>query len=108
MNNKEKTVKLINAILNKLYNDFNIKVIDVNGNCVKAIIKHEMDELERKLSIAMIFEVCDEIENVPFYGKILIPNTIRVVDLNTVYTFRDECKFTDEDLGSILNNPIFN
>lgn len=106
--NKEKTVRLINAILQKQCPDFNVEVTDMINSCVIASIKNEMDEFERKLSLAMIFEVCDNIRAVPLYGRILIPKSINVIDLNNDFTFREDVKVTDEEIEKILNDPILN
>lgn len=115
MENKDNTIKLINAILNKVWSnkfdeDCGIWVTDINSDSLSITWEYGNDEWIEKagdLAILELFDICDDIRSTPFYGSMILPNKIEKIETPIQYVYREDYTVTKEMLEEVLNDPIF-
>lgn len=111
MDNKEKAIKLINAIFAKVWNHkyptlTPMEVTELSGR-VLTVDYTKVTEMDKDLAAMELFGICDDIHSTAFFGVLLIPDRIDAIETPTGYLFRSDYEVTDEMIEKVLNDPIF-
>lgn len=111
MNNKEKAIKLINAIFSKVWKrkmhaDAPMMVQDISARTI-SVMCAEISDMDKDLAVIELFGICDDIHSTPFFGPLLVPDRIDVIKTPDGYLLRSDYEVTDEMIEQVLNDPLF-